>query len=91
MAGSASTGGEVDERDGMVVDWSNLTEEDRFVVAELVAQEQEQQPQEEPDAAAEPLMTTSPLLMLLFLIRFSMILAVSRTLRVLLRRRSKHR
>ena len=44
MAKSANTGGEVDERDGMVVDWSDLTEEDRLVVAELAAQEQQQQP-----------------------------------------------
>ena len=84
MADSANTGGEVDERDGMVVDWSDLTEEDRLVVAELIAQ---QQPREEPKAAT---MTMSPML-LLFLMRFSMILAVSRTSRVLLRRRSKHR
>ena len=89
MADSANTG-EVDERDGMVVDWSDLTEEDRLVVAELVAQEQQQQPREEPEAAVEPLMTMSPVL-LLFLMHFSMILAVSRISRVLLRRRSKHR
>ena len=44
MADSANTGGEADERDGMVVDWSDLTEEDRLVVAELIA---------EPEAAAE--------------------------------------
>ena len=43
----------MDERDGMVVDWSDLTEEDRIVVAELVAQEQQQQLREEPKAAAE--------------------------------------
>ena len=54
MADSANTGGEVDERDGMVVDWSDLTEDDRRIVAELVAQEQQQQPREEPDAPAEP-------------------------------------
>ena len=53
MADTANTGGEVDERDGMVVDWSDLTEEDRIVVAELVVQEQQQQPGEEPEAAAE--------------------------------------
>ena len=54
MADSANTGGEVDERDGMVVDSSDLTEEeDRFVVAELVAPEQQQQPWEEPKAAVE--------------------------------------
>ena len=53
MADSAHTGGEVDERDGMVVDWSALTDEDRLVIAELVAQEQ-QQPREEPEVAAEP-------------------------------------
>ena len=41
----------MDEHDGKVVDWSDLTEEDRLVVAELVAQ---QQPREEPEAAAEP-------------------------------------
>ena len=52
MADSANTGGDVDERDGMVVDWSDLTEEDRIVVAELVTQEQ-QQPREEPETAAE--------------------------------------
>ena len=51
MVDSANTGGEVDERDGMVVDWSNLTE-DRLVVAELIAQQQ--QPREEPEAAVEP-------------------------------------
>ena len=44
----------MDERDGMMVDWSDLTEEDRLVVAEVVAQEQQQQPREEPEAAAEP-------------------------------------
>ena len=54
MADSANIGGEVDERDGMVVDWSDLTEEDRIVVAELVTQEQQQQqPREEPEAAVE--------------------------------------
>ena len=52
MADSANTSGEVDERDGIVVDWSNLTEEDRIVVAELVAQQQ-QQPREVPEAVAE--------------------------------------
>ena len=41
MADSANTGGEVDERDGIVVDWSALTEEDRIVIAELVAKEPE--------------------------------------------------
>ena len=51
MADSANTGGEVHERDGMVVNWSDLTEEDRLVVAEVIAQ---QQPREEPEAAAEP-------------------------------------
>ena len=50
MADSANTGGEVDERDGMVVDWSYLTEEDRLVVAELITQ----QPREEPEVVAEP-------------------------------------
>ena len=50
MADSANTGGEMDERDGMVVDWSDLMEENRLVVAELIAQ---QQPQEEPEAATE--------------------------------------
>ena len=55
MADSANTGGKVDERDGMVVDWSDLTEEDCLVVAELIAQEQQQQqPRKEPEAAAEP-------------------------------------
>ena len=77
----------MDECDEMV-DWSDFKEEDRLVVAELIAQ---QQPQEEPEAAAEPLMTMSPVLLLLFPMRFSMILAVSRTSRILLRRRSKHR
>ena len=38
MANSANTGGEVDERDGMVLDWSDLTEEDRLIVAEVIAQ-----------------------------------------------------
>ena len=52
MADSANTGGEVDERDGMVVDWSDLTKEDRLVVAEVIALQQ-QQPREEPEAAAE--------------------------------------
>ena len=51
MSDSANTDGEVDERDGMVVDWSDLTEEDRLVVAELVTQ---QQSREKPEAAAEP-------------------------------------
>ena len=50
MAESANTGGEVDERDGMVMDWSDLTKEDRLVIAEVIAQ---QQPREEPEAAAE--------------------------------------
>ena len=54
MADSANTGGEVDDRDGMVVDWSDLTEEDHLIVAELVAQEQQQQLREEPEAAADP-------------------------------------
>ena len=36
----ANTGGEVEERDGMVVDWCNLTEEDRLGVAEVIAQQQ---------------------------------------------------
>ena len=89
MADYANTHGEVDEHDGMVVDWSDLTEDIRLVVAELVAQQQ-QKPREEPEAAAEPLMTTNPVLLLLFLMRFSMIQAASRTSRVLLRRRSKH-
>ena len=52
MANSANTGGEADKRYGMVVDWSNLTEKDHLVIAELVAQEQ-QQPWEELEAAAE--------------------------------------
>ena len=86
MADYANTRGEVNERDGMVVNWSDLKEEDRIIVAELVAQ---QQSQEEPEAAAEPLMTMST--MLLFLMRFSMILAASQISRVLLQRRSKHR
>ena len=54
MAESANTGGEVDKRDGMVMDWSDLTEEDRLVITELVAQEQQHQPREEPQVAAEP-------------------------------------
>ena len=52
MADSANTGGEVDERDGMVVDWSDLTE-DCLVVAEVIAQHQQQQPWKEPETAAE--------------------------------------
>ena len=32
MADSTNTDGEVDERDGMMVDWSDLTDEDRLVV-----------------------------------------------------------
>ena len=51
MADSANTGGEVDEHDGMVVDWSDLTE-DRLGVAEVIAQQQ--QPWEEPEAAVKP-------------------------------------
>ena len=47
MADSANTGGDVKERDGMVVDWSDLTEEDHLSVAEVIAQLQ-QQPWEEP-------------------------------------------
>ena len=88
MADSANTGDEVEKRDGMVVDWRDLTEEDRLGVAEVIAQQQ--QPREELEAAAKPLMTTSPML-LLFLMQFSMILAVSRTSRVLLRQKSKYR
>ena len=53
MADSANNGGEVDERDGMVVNWRDLTEEDRLIIAELIAQQQ-QQPREEPEAAVEP-------------------------------------
>ena len=53
MADSANTGGEVEERDRMVVDWSDLTEEDHLGVAELIAQQQ-QQPLEEPEVAAKP-------------------------------------
>ena len=53
MAETAKTGRKVDKRDGMMVDWSDLTEEDRIVVAELVVQEQQQQPREELEAAAE--------------------------------------
>ena len=88
MADSANTGAEVDERDGMVVDWSDLTE-DRLVVVEVIAKQQLLR--EKPEAAAEPPMTTSPVLLLLFLMRFSMILAANRISRVLLQRRSKHR
>ena len=51
MADSANTGVEVDERDGMVVDWSDLTEEDHLVIGEVIAQQQ--QPREEPKAAAK--------------------------------------
>ena len=54
MADSANTGGEVDERDGMVMDWSDLVKENRLIVAELVTQEQQQQEREEPEAAVEP-------------------------------------
>ena len=53
MADSANTGGEVEERDGMVVDWSDFTEEDHLGVAEVIAQQQ-RQPREEPEAAAKP-------------------------------------
>ena len=53
MADSANTGAEEEERDGMVVDWSDLTEEDRLGVAEYIAQQQ-QQSREEPEAAAKP-------------------------------------
>ena len=53
MADSANTGGEVEERDGMVVDWSDLTKVDRLGVAEVIAQQQ-QQTLEEPEAAAKP-------------------------------------
>ena len=51
MADSAIIDGEVVERDGMVVDWNDLTEEDRLIVGEVIAQ---QQPRVEPEAAAEP-------------------------------------
>ena len=50
MADSANTDGEVDERDGMMVDWSDLTKEDLLIVAEVIAQ---QQSPEEPEVAAE--------------------------------------
>ena len=50
MVDSVNTGGEVDERNGMMMDWSDLTK-DRLVVADYNAQ---QQPREEPEAAAEP-------------------------------------
>ena len=50
MADSANTGGEMDEHDGMVVDWNGLTEEDSLVVTELISQ----QPREEQEAVAEP-------------------------------------
>ena len=50
MVYSANTDGEVKERDGMVVHWSDLTEEDRLGVAEVIAQQQ--QPREKPKAAA---------------------------------------
>ena len=36
MADSANTGGEVDECDGMVMNWSDLVE-DCLIVAELIA------------------------------------------------------
>ena len=87
MADSANTGGELNERDGMVVNWSDLTE-DRLVV-EVITQQQEL-PRKEPEAAVKLPDVTSPVL-LLFLMQFSMILAVSRTSRVLLRWMSKHR
>ena len=45
MADFANTGGEVEERDGMVMDWSDLMAEDRLGVAEVIAK---QQPREEP-------------------------------------------
>ena len=38
MADFTNIDGEVDERDDMVVDWSELTDEDRLVVAELIAE-----------------------------------------------------
>ena len=53
MADSANTGGEVEECDRMVVNWSDLTEEDRLGVAEVIAPQQ-QQPRQEPEAAAKP-------------------------------------
>ena len=53
MADYANTGGEVEERDGMVVEWRDLTKEDCLGVAEVIAQQQ-QQPREEPEAAAKP-------------------------------------
>ena len=49
MVSSINTGGEVEESNGMEVDWSDLTE-DRLVIAELIAQ---QQPREEPEPVAE--------------------------------------
>ena len=54
MADFANTGGEEDDRDGMMVDWSDLTEENRLIVAEVIVQQQQQQAREEPEAAAEP-------------------------------------
>ena len=63
MADSAKTGGELDERDGMVVDWSDLTKEDRLVVTELIMQ---QQLREKPEAAAEPPYDDETVLLLLF-------------------------
>ena len=80
MADSANTGGEVDERDGMVIDWNDLTEY-RLVVAELIA---------EPEAAAEP-PDDDESCAAAVLDALSMILAVSQTSRVLLQRRLKHR
>ena len=50
MANSVNNGGDVDESNGMVVDWRDLTK-DRLVVAKLIAQ---QQPREELEAASEP-------------------------------------
>ena len=50
MANSINTGGEVDESNGMMMNWSDLMEEDRLVVAELLAH---QQPREEPEATME--------------------------------------
>ena len=68
------------------MDWSDLTEEDRLGVAEVIAQQQ--QSWDEPEAAAKPPDDDE---LLLFLMQFSMILAVSLTSRVLLQRRSKLR
>ena len=68
MADSTNIGVEVDERDGMVVNWSDLTEEDHLVIAEVSSRGRSRKRRRSP-------LMTSPVLLLLFLMRFSMILA----------------